>query len=33
LAAIVDAWPGLSEAVRARIVGTVEGATASKAGG
>jgi len=31
LASVVTAWPGLSDAVRARIVGIVEGATASKA--
>jgi len=31
LALVVEAWPGLSDAVRARIVGIVEGATASKA--
>ena len=29
LAAVISAWPGLPEAVRARIVGLVEGATAS----
>jgi hypothetical protein len=28
LAAVISAWPGLPEAVRARIVGLVEGATA-----
>jgi len=27
LAAVISAWPGLPEAVRARIVGLVEGAT------
>jgi len=29
LGAVISAWPGLPEAVRARIVGLVEGATAS----
>lgn len=30
LAALISAWPGLSDAVRARIVGIVEGATAGR---
>jgi hypothetical protein len=29
LGAVISAWPGLPEAVRARIVGLVEGAMAS----
>jgi len=29
LGAVISAWPGLPEAVRARIVGLVEGATAA----
>ena len=32
LAAVIQAWPGLPEAVRARIAGMVEGATAAADG-
>ena len=33
LPAVVSAWPGLPETVRARILGLVEGATAAGSGG